>query len=164
MWVDQLINEYEQGRKSLVKLTEGLTDSELDKSDKTQIISMIRDMTFCIDWLKTGREPGNLRGIDRRSVYQRRVLMDMELYPSLEIAPNERELTNDEKQAIVDILVDLSLRERQCFILHNAYKMSMAAIGKELDISKSTVQTFLTRANKKINKKAKSYDCRSVAN
>jgi|SRR5690625_2980662 len=163
-WADDLIVEYEQGREGLREMKKVLSDTEYDKLDKRQINSMIRTMSFSIDWMKTGKEPGNLRGIDRRSIHQRRVLMDMELFPSLEIYPEDKELTEDDKQILINILSTLSARERQCFILHNAYQMSMNEVGKELNISKSAVQTFLERANKKVKNKMLSYDCRTVAN
>ncbi|MGM8212622.1 sigma factor-like helix-turn-helix DNA-binding protein [Virgibacillus sp. W0430] len=163
MWADKLIGEYEQGRRDLRHMLSELGDSIEDKQDKKQINSMTRDMSYSIDWLKIGKEPGSLRGLDRRSIYQRRVLMDMDLFPSLEIEPKQH-VSEEQKQAIIDILVVLSVRERQCFILHNAYEMSMAHIGEELNISKSSVQTFINRANEKINKKILSYDCHTVAN
>lgn len=164
MWIDQLTSEYEVGRKELNEMRESLTDSELDKIDKSRINGMIRDMTFSLNWLKIGREPGNLRGIDRRSIYQRRVIMDMDLFPSLEIEPEQEELSDEDKQAIIDILTTLSARERQCYVLYNAYEMSMSEVAAELKITKSSVQTFINRANGKINKKIVSYDCRTVAN
>lgn len=160
MWVDRLVSEYSEGKEELEEMRELLTDSELDQLDKTQINGMIRDMVFGINWMKIGREPDSLRGIDRRSVYQRRVLMDMDLFPSLEIVPEPEELSNEDKRAIVEILVKLSVRERQCFVLHNAYRMSMSDIADELGVSKGTVQSYLKRANKKI----KPYDSLTVAN
>lgn len=182
-WADRLIIQYENGRKGLSEMKNdvvsniehltGEKPNEIDletkeqinlyKEDRKQINSMIRDMSYCIDWLKTGKEPGSLRGIDRRSIYQRRVLADMDLFPSLDIHPEDEELTNDDKQAIYNILSSLSVRERQCFILHNAYQLSMSEVGNELNISKSTVQKYIDRAKEKINKRILSYDCRTVA-
>lgn len=164
MWVDSLITEYQKGVKGLREMERELTDSEIDQLDKKQLNSMVRDMTFAINWLKIGKEPGSLRGIERRSVYQRRVLMDMDLFPSLEIEPDEEELSNEDKKAIIDVLTYLSVRERQCFVLHKAYSMSMAEIGKEIGISKSAVQKYIDRATNKIKNKIVSYDCRTVAN
>ncbi|MBN6206369.1 sigma-70 family RNA polymerase sigma factor [Ralstonia pickettii] len=184
-WADKLLLEYGEGRKDLSEtksdlnndidyLVGGKEPHEIDletkelinvkKEDIKQISSMIRDMTFSMNWMKIGREPGKLRGIDRRSVYQRRVIMDMDLYPSLDIEPEQEELTNEDKSAIVDVLIDLSVRERQCYILHNAYRMSMADIGKEIGVSKSSVQKYIVRAKEKVNKKIVSYDCHTVAN
>ena len=150
-WADRLIHEYEDGRKELRKMKNRLGDSELDRLDKTQINSMIDDMSYAIDWMKTGRRPGNLRGIDKRSAYQRRVLLDMDLFPSWDLEPKRKELTEEQKNAIVNILLCLSHRERQCYLLHMAEGWSLQEIADELNISKSTVQKYLERAKNKIS-------------
>lgn len=149
-WADELIMEYEEGRKELYNMKRNLGDSELDKLDKTQINSMINDMSFAIDWMKIGRRPGNLRGIDKRSAYQRRALLDMDLFPSWDIKPEPRELTEKEKKAIINILVDLSHRERQCYLLHMAEGWSLQEIADELNLAKRTVQQYVDRAKAKI--------------
>src|SRR5699024_7386988 len=119
-WIDKLVIEYEEGKKTLEKKKAVLGDSELDRLDKTQINSMINEMADVIKWLKTGRDPYALRGNDRRSAYQKRVLYDMDLFPSLDIVPdslkeNDEKITNEDKELIADILVSLSARERQCY-------------------------------------------------
>ena len=152
-WVDSLTEQYEQGRRGLNHMKNELGDSLEDMQDKRQINSMINDMSFSIDWMKKGRRPGNLRGIDRRSAYQRRVLMDMDLFPSLDIEPEQRTLSESEKSAIREILIDLSHRERQCYLLHMAQGWSMQEIAEELNIKKSSVQKFIERAKNKIKMK-----------
>ncbi len=170
-WADQLLAEYEEGRTELNHHRDSLHEinreligdkkwKEIDEetksqitmnqNDKSKINSMISDMSFSMEWMKIGRRPGNMRGIDRRSAYQRRALIDMDLFPSLDIEPEERALHEDEKQAIVNILVDLSHRERQCYLLHMANGLSLAEIGKELNITKRTAQQYVDRAKKKI--------------
>ncbi|OAK70160.1 hypothetical protein ABB05_12945 [Lederbergia galactosidilytica] len=142
------------GDKKLEELDIAVKEQvELNNQDKSQINSMINDMSFAIDWMKTGRRPGNLRGIDRRSVYQRTALVDMDLMPSLDIVPEQRELENIEKQALMDMLIDLSHRERQCYLLHMAQGWSMQEIADELKIKKPTVQKFIERARNKIKRK-----------
>lgn len=153
MWVDRLVMEYEDGRKELNRIKENLGDSEQVRMDKTHVNSMVSDMSFAIDWMRTGRRPGNLRGADKRSVYQRRILVDMDLLPSLDIQPESRELDEEEKQALVNILVDLSHRERQCYLLHMAQGWSMQEVADELKISKSTVQKYIERAKNKVKRK-----------
>ncbi|MDL4842821.1 sigma-70 family RNA polymerase sigma factor [Aquibacillus rhizosphaerae] len=152
-WSDTLIIQYEEGRKALQRKHSKLTDSYVDTSDKTQINSMVSSMTFSIDWMKRGRRPGNMRGIDKRSAYQKRALVDVDLIPSLEIQPKEKELSDDEKRVIYDLLIDLSNRERQCYLLYFAQGLSMQQIADELDIKKPSVQKFIDRAKKKINQK-----------
>lgn len=157
-WADKLILEYEQSREALHKAKNKLSYSELDKLDRTQINSMINELSDVIKWLKTGRDPFAIRGIDRRSAYQKRVLYDMNLFPSLDIVPdslkeNDRELTNEEKELIADILLVLSPRERQCYLLHYVNQLSFSEIEKELNLSKGTIQSYIERARRKIKKK-----------
>lgn len=150
-WVDKLIIEYEEGRKDLYELKNRLGVSELDKLDRTQINSMINDMAYSIEWMKRGRRPGNLRGVDKRSAYQRRVLLDMDLFPSWDIEPEQRKLTEKEKKVVYEVLLLLSHRERQCYLLHMAQGWTMQEIADELKITKSSVQKYVERAKKKIS-------------
>ncbi|WP_346216375.1 sigma-70 family RNA polymerase sigma factor [Caldifermentibacillus hisashii] len=150
-WVDKLINEYEEGRKELRRMKNKLGNSELDRLDKTQINSMINDMTYAIDWMIIGKRPGNLRGIEKRSAYQRRVLLDMDLFPSWDLEPKRKELTEEQRKLIVNILLCLSHRERQCYLLHMAEGWSLQEIADELKLSKSTVQKYVERAKNKIS-------------
>jgi RNA polymerase sigma-70 factor (ECF subfamily) len=150
-WADQLIIEYEQGRKGLGKMKSDLGDSEPDTLDKTQINSMIGTMSESIDWMKTGRQPDTFGGIDKRAAYQRKSIANMDLFQSLDILPAERDISEPEKQAIFNMMIDFSPRERQCFLMHNAYLMTYAEISKELGIGRSTVQKYVERAKNKIS-------------
>ncbi|RFA37048.1 Fis family transcriptional regulator [Virgibacillus dokdonensis] len=153
-WADKLITEYETGRKQLRQMKRKLNLELLkDKQDEKQINSMISDMSFSIEWMKLGRRPGNMRGIDKRSAYQRRALIDMDLFPSLDIEPEEKEISEEQKHLLVNILMDLSHRERQCYLLHMAQGYSMREVAEELNISKASVQKFIERAKSKINRK-----------
>ena len=157
-WADRLLIEYEEGRKQLYRMKEKLDPNSIeDQEDKKIINSMINDMSFSIEWLKKGRRPGNLRGVDKRSAYQRRGSIDMDLLPALDVQPEERTLTQEEREAIIDILIDLSHRERQCYLLHFANGWSMQEIADELNISKSAVQIYINRAKEKIKKKTSCY-------
>lgn len=152
-WADTLIVQYEEGRKDLQRMSAKLTESDLDKLDKSHINSMISSMTFSIDWMKRGRRPGSMRGIDKSKAYQKAALVDVELMPSLDIEPKQRELSEQEKEIMRELLIELSVRERQCYLLHFAQGYSMQMIANELGISKASVQKFIDRAKKKINDK-----------
>ncbi|GAA5417970.1 hypothetical protein Pryu01_03048 [Paraliobacillus ryukyuensis] len=150
-WADILILQYEDGRKVLKGMSNELGNSDLDNSDKTHINSMLSEMSFVIDWLKSGKEPGKIRGIEKNSIYQVNSMDDMDLFPSLQIKPTERELTEDEKQLVYDALRDLSPRERQAFIFREAYLWSYKDISNELGVAISTVQSYLERAKEKLS-------------
>lgn len=65
--VYELVTEYREGRKNLNKVY-----SLMSKDDpKRKLISgMVGDMTFVIDWLETGRMPGQIKGIEKGDVYR----------------------------------------------------------------------------------------------
>jgi len=153
-WVEKLIDEYSVGKKELEKLREKLDLSTDEGINDYQLIGgMIGDMQYALEWMKKGRRPGNLRGVEKRSAYQRRALLDMDLFPSWDIEVKPRELSEIEKKAIVDVLIDLSYRERQCYLLHMGQGWSLSEIAKELNISKRSVQQYVDRAKQKIKNK-----------
>ncbi|WP_339213945.1 hypothetical protein [Ornithinibacillus sp. FSL M8-0202] len=49
-----------------------------------------------------------MRGIDKRAAYQGMVMKDMDMFPSLDIVPEERELSEDEKRVIFNILAEMT--------------------------------------------------------
>lgn len=155
-WVDKLIDEYTLGKKELEKYKATLDIYDIDKDDVqkrkdfTLVNGMISDMNFSLEWMKKGRRPGNRRGADRQSVYQRTALIDMDLFPSLDLTPSKRTLTDEEKKKIVDVLLEMSARERQCYLMHMAQGLSYGQISKELEISRRTVQQYVERAKKKV--------------
>lgn len=145
-WVGKLIDQYSTAIHELQDY-HGKVDNVEERSAVNRLIS---NLSYSLTWMKTGREPGTKRGADRRSVYQRTVILDTELFPSLQIEPEEHELSNEDKQAIVDSLMKLSNRERQVYILHEAYGLSLKQIGIELSITKRSAQEYLERSRKKI--------------
>lgn len=156
-WVDRLLHEYSEGRKELRVKVNFLGDSEIDKIDKSKINSMINEMSEVIKWLKSGKDPYDFRGNDKRSAYQKRVLLDMDLFPSLDIIPDSfkdespRGLTQEEKELVTNVLIELSWRERQCYLLHYANRRTFQEISDELGVTKSAVQSYMTRARGKVS-------------
>jgi RNA polymerase sigma factor (sigma-70 family) len=152
-WVERLIVQYTVGKKELEEYRETLDASNLDYEKNNEIIGgMISDMQYALDWMKIGRRPGARRGIDRQSVYQRTVLLDTEIFPSLQVETSEGELTEEEKRRVTDVLRTLSFRERHCFILNVSYGLSYNEIADEMKLSKASVQQYVIRARKKIKK------------
>jgi positive control factor len=70
-----------------------------------------------------------------------------------EVNEHQLYMTKEEKIILADILSSFSLRERQCYILYTAQNLSWSEIAGELGISKSTVQTHITRARNKVQKR-----------
>ncbi|WP_313429639.1 sigma-70 family RNA polymerase sigma factor [Siminovitchia terrae] len=158
-WADKLIQEYSDGKRQLLKASKNLDKrNPVEREYKTMINSMVEDMDFAIEWLETGRQPGTYRGVDKRSVYQIRSLENMDLIPDIteqldDAHEKKLMMTREEKVILTDILSSFSHRERQCYILHTAHGLSMSEIEEELGIKKPTVQKYIERARKKIEKR-----------
>ncbi|MEH7236769.1 sigma factor-like helix-turn-helix DNA-binding protein [Bacillus sp. JJ1562] len=157
-WADELIHEYSNSKKDLNRLRKKLNnDNPIDRVDRSLIIGMIDDMDFAIEWLETGRQPGLMRGIDKRTIYQKRSLESMDIIPDITSQLEEDNkplyIPADQKRVLINILSSFSLRERQCYILHTAQGMSMQEIADELGLKKRTVQQYIERARKKVEQR-----------
>ncbi len=157
-WVDEMIASYTDYRRELSQMKKDLNPENNDDAEAEKMInSMIRDMSESIEWMETGRDPKVQKGIHVDSIYHVKSYGDMDLIPDIieqleEESINERELfmTKDEKIIMGEIIQLLSARERQCYFLHVGHKKSMGEIAVELGVSKSTVQTNITRARNKM--------------
>lgn len=155
-WADELIKEYTDGCKELKRMKDSLGNCNIN--DAKQINSMIESMSYSVEWMKTGRQPGTFRGIDKKSVYHRQFFESLDVIPDImdqleDIDEKQLYLTNKEKKVLADIFVSLSIRERQCFVMHVAEGKSMGNIAEEMKISKRTVQQYIERARKKVQEK-----------
>ena len=162
-WADELIQEYISSRQELKKRADQIDrDNPIEMNDFKQINSMIESMTFSLEWMTTGRQPGTYRGVDEKAVYQRRSYENIDLIPDIaeqlesdDINKKHLFMSREEKVIMTDILASFSLRERQCYILHVAQGMSWSKIADELGVSKSMVQQSIKRARKKIDSRIK---------
>ncbi|MGG0718694.1 sigma factor-like helix-turn-helix DNA-binding protein [Robertmurraya massiliosenegalensis] len=157
-WADRLIQEYSDGKRQLNKLRKKLNpEIPADYEDRKNVSGMIEDMDFVIEWLETGRQPGLRRGVDKRTIYQKRSLESMDIIPDIteQLASNDKPLyiPEDQKRVLINILSSFSLRERQCYILHAAQGMSMQEIADEIGLKKRTVQQYIERARKKVEQR-----------
>lgn len=155
IWADEMILQYKKHRSELGKKRNKLNKEDpQDKLDLTQYNSMIDEMDFVLQWLETGRDPSNYRGADKKGVYQYKSFHSMDLIPDiteqLDEGPKHLYISPEEKIIMANIFAALSLRERQCFIMHEGAKLSMMKIATELGVSKSMVQQSIRRAKNKI--------------
>ncbi|MFC5468427.1 sigma factor-like helix-turn-helix DNA-binding protein [Cohnella suwonensis] len=158
-WVKKLKREYSEGKRQLVayrdslrQLTDRDDESFLSPEHQKELAvveGMIADMNYAIEWMRTGRQPNRRRGVDIRDAYKRSILMDMDLLPA---APPEQEtrITIAQKQAAVRVLMMLSPRELECYLLHMSNGLSLAEIAKEMKVTKRSVQDYIDRAKTKV--------------
>lgn len=165
-WVDELIASYTAHRKTLSEKKRNLNPENLkDANDEKVINGMIRDMSETIEWLETGRDPVYQKGVHINSIYHVQQMDNMDLIPDIEAQLREENdinkkdlyLTKEEKIILGDIFSSFSLRERQCYILHEGQGMSMSKIADELGLKKRTVQQYIERARDKVRHRTEKY-------
>jgi len=126
---------------------------DLDR-DRGLVMEMIASSSYVIEWLETGRRPGNRRGIERRSGAQREVPTDPARLPSASLwerAEAERPSDEAERFRLEAALRGLTERERSCYTLARGETFSHSEIAAMLNISKSSVGTYIIRAQRKVD-------------
>ncbi|MGE5703542.1 MAG: sigma factor-like helix-turn-helix DNA-binding protein [Clostridia bacterium] len=114
---------------------------------------MISDVEFSIEWMNTGRCPGNKRGIERRAAYERERPVDpvrLQAYASNSTAGSPCNLSETQRERLKEILEVLTDRERECYVLTHGEGFTFSQAAQMLGISKSSIQTNVTRAQAKI--------------
>lgn len=118
---------------------------------------MISDAEFILEWLETGRRPGNKRGIERRAAYQREWSVDpmkMQAYIAKTTAGGAVQaarLSDREIDRIEFALGQLSPREKECYEMIRGNGLSYAEVAEMLDIQRGTVQAFVESAEDKLS-------------
>ncbi|MGG1673306.1 sigma factor-like helix-turn-helix DNA-binding protein [Paenibacillus sp. NRS-1783] len=141
-------------RRTVRNLQQKLEQMEPGNGDADIIEEMISDCNYIIEWLHTGRRPGNRRGIERRAAYQREKLMDpvrMQAFVQRSTAGSPSNLSEWQLHQIEDALSVLSPREKECYVLAHGECFSHSTIASMLKISKDSVTEYISRAQKKIS-------------
>jgi len=158
-WADNLITEYTAGRKALHAMKDRYDENDpYQKQELSQINSMIDSMTYAMEWMETGREPGTFRGVEKTRQYQRQFFESMVTVPDvleqiveeLDFEDRKLHLAREDKLVLADVFASMSHRERQCYVLYYGNRMSMGKIADEVGISKRTVQQYIERARQKV--------------
>ncbi|WP_273122757.1 sigma factor-like helix-turn-helix DNA-binding protein [Bacillus weihaiensis] len=131
------------------------------KNDRSHYSSMISDLKFAIEWMKTGRKPGLMRGAENLAAYQREIKIDPNRF--LNMQSKERESKTDKEikileDKVLDLLWFMTKRERAIYMLANGYGFSVTEISNLTNIATGTVYSLLDRARKKIKKNIKVED------
>ncbi|ETT78996.1 ECF subfamily RNA polymerase sigma-24 subunit [Paenibacillus sp. FSL R7-277] len=154
-FVQKLLPEYQISLKSVEQLYRNA-----DADDKKVIAGMVSDCKYVIEWLSSGRRPGNKRGIERRAGYEREILLEpvrmQNFTAGFNAVPSEG-LTEDQCFQLEYVLGLLSRRERECYMLANGEGFSHVAIAGMLMISAGSVSEYIQRAQKKISSVMEEY-------
>lgn len=153
--MQDLLEEYKETRRHCRKMAERARTEE----DRTHWNAMGSHADFVVKWLETGRQPGNMRGIERRSVYDRTILVDptddknpLLSYNPFDDMPGEKPAEEREAEAALvdEILSSLTDREREIYEMRHVRRMKQREIAEELGVTLGTVSRHLTRAGEKI--------------
>ncbi|MOA19583.1 positive control sigma-like factor [compost metagenome] len=82
---------------------------------------MESDCEFVIEWLNSGRRPGNKRGIERRAGYEREILLDpirMQAFASDSKAGSPANLSDEQRFQLEYALNQLSDRNENAILWH----------------------------------------------
>lgn len=141
--LDDLLREYRISLNLAKKLRE-----EVREEDKKTVSGMISNLQYAFDWLKTGREPGNRRGIERWAGYQREVLVGEVLTLDLIISHqgNAQEIPADPfdedpyfMARVEDMLAVLSKNQREVCFQGIMNSNDPEDIAKTLGITRNSV-------------------------
>lgn len=157
--MNDLIEQYTETLRDIRRM-----QREACEEDKSILGSMAGDLEYALEWMKTGRKPGNRRGVERLAAYQRERSYDSltlqkffrstsDSYEWTEKGYEESVITEWDKTSIEDTLSVLTDRERDIYLMSRGQMLSYEQIAQMLDISKSSIQTTIERAEKKITEK-----------
>lgn len=154
-----LIDEYKQNYAELLRLEKRVANSEHSKTDGPVIRNMIYTMKQTIDWLETGYDPAEVRANTRIDaiVMDHRLMQDVvaEVLYYNDDAIETMETTDYNKERIRQALEGLTDNERAVFIMIRVELMPFSKVAKVLGVSKGTVQSYLQRAERKIQLNAR---------
>src|SRR4051812_44834807 len=116
IWTDRRLREYAAGKKVLIAYRKTLDREDLQEKQEASIVAgMISDLQYGMDRMR-GRQPESRRGVQATDAYRYAELRDMDLIPALDLSLDEPEQTisDEQKKKLIQILLKLSDRERQC--------------------------------------------------
>ncbi|CAG9608037.1 sigma-70 family RNA polymerase sigma factor [Pseudoneobacillus rhizosphaerae] len=162
----QLELEYNPSRIATVedyrltlKEAKKLLDCAADE-DEEIIKGIISDLEYTIEWMSTGRRPGNKRGIERRAAYQNNRLFDpliIQRYfrseePVFSWDQHQKEdiihsWERDQLDCALSVLTD---REKEIFLMNKGHCLQNTEIASLLGVSESNISSTIHHSEKKI--------------
>lgn len=123
----------------------------IEESHAAHVRAMIRDCDYILEWMETGRRPGNKRGVERLAAYQREIPTDiMEKYAN---APTPVKFHDDNDYVHMEFILSmLSDRERECYEMHIGGMYSFREVAKHFGIDVKTAFEAVSRAQVKIKR------------
>src|SRR5690606_30945358 len=118
--------------------------------------SIESSLVYSIEWMRTARQPGSMRGIERRAAYEKEIKVDPSVFEYLYVEETkDRQLKKFEQERLDYVLSKLSKREREVYILLKGKGYSQYYAAEILGISRGALQTIYKRAQNKIDNHVK---------
>ncbi|EEM80373.1 sigma-70 family RNA polymerase sigma factor [Bacillus thuringiensis] len=154
-----LMKQYTKTRKTLEESKVGATEKDI-----SIINEMISDINYALEWMRTAKQPGKTRGIERRAAYEREKPCDpllMQRYVRSTVMPvyewdtevKESVISEWDRIQLEDALSTLTEREKEIYIMSRGYGFTQDKISNYLKLQRTTVQEYLKRADKKIGER-----------
>ncbi|MED1508723.1 sigma-70 family RNA polymerase sigma factor [Bacillus proteolyticus] len=154
--MQDLIKQYNATLRKLREVQKGAKEEDLKV-----LTDMISDISYSLEWMKKARRPGNHRGGERLAAYQRERAcdpllmqryfrsMDDNLY-EWDNHQQEHAIGEWDKIRLEDALSLLTEREKEVYLMSRGYCLTYREIARYLNVTCSTVQSMIERAEKKI--------------
>lgn len=127
-----------------------------DPEDKKLLGSCADSLSYSIEYMEKGKQPGSRRGITRLSSTQREVPVDPQNIAFVRAAALQSQSPeiNEKMLRVMDdlkiVLRDLTIKEKEAYSLVRANGYSFGDTANIMGIQKGTVQTLVKRAEEKI--------------
>jgi RNA polymerase sigma-70 factor (ECF subfamily) len=158
--VQNLIKEYRETLRRIRKAKSKFLPAEKRSDEQVYeyrlLGEMERDLEWSLEWMTTGRQPGNRRGVERLAAYQRERPIDPIHFQRYVMQPlykqEEHALSDEDMRRVKEALSVLSQLEREVYVMSRGKCLSYAEIAGLLGVAKGTVQKMIERAEKKMAK------------
>lgn len=158
--MNELLLEYKETLKNTKALLNRLKENGACEDDLKNVRSWISNLEYTIKWIRTGRQPGATRGIERRAAYDREIPVEtywIQLNKDSNVEVFESEITEEEvekdemKQDLIkEIMKVLDKKEKEVFEMCSN-KFSQYKIAEMLGISRDEVKVIIARCKRKIH-------------
>ena len=154
--MQDLIQQYRESLRKVRKAKE-----TANEADRSILSGMESDLEFAIKWMKTGRMPGNHRGVESPHAYHREIPVDPQRFPFEKFeTPFEHHdgyvkvgrLSSDEVEFFYSSLDALTEKQREVFLMYYQDWMSLEEIAEELEISRQAAHKSLEQARARIQR------------
>lgn len=162
--LDQYIETLKDTNEKLEELQSELNQGNTTDDKLNYDIDVVRswksNLEYAIAWMKTGHNPEFSRAIERRAAYQnekpidpllmQRYFRSTENYYAWDNASKEHVITPSERILLDKVMDALTEKELEVYMMARGNCFSQYKTAQLMGVSRSSVKTWLSRANKKI--------------